>query len=224
MSYSSGNYGSDVDTTMVYLPVTAKRYFDWGSVALTMPYIWIESSGEYDSPNEPLLAPTRVPVSESASGFGDLVVKGRYGLRPQSDSLPGVDLVGKLKVPTADDDLGTGEADLGFMAESYYWLSRTWIAYLDLGINLLGDPPDRNYDNQWLWSLGAGYHPNPRWWHSAYLDYRTSAVDNTDDAASLLYIPSYSAAGGTSIFGVIELGLTDGAPDYGLTAGVTQRF
>ena len=45
ISFLNGDYGEPTDTDLVYIPITAKRYFSRGDVTLTVPFLDISSGG-----------------------------------------------------------------------------------------------------------------------------------------------------------------------------------
>ncbi|MCE9615830.1 MAG: transporter [Lentisphaerae bacterium] len=203
---TEGDYGTDQTYEDVYIPVSIKRYWDAGAAALTVPFV--SYSG-----------------GDSASGLGDLLLKGWYYALDQREHQPAVDLVARVKVPTASesDGLGTGEPDVGLGVETSYWFSRAWAGFCDLSYIVVGEPAGRDFDNQLIGDVGAGYWAHP-WWHAAFLEYRSAVSADANDAVTLLYVPSYRLRPDVELRGSIELGLTDGAPDFGISAGAARWF
>ena len=224
VTYSRGDYGTDITSDFVYIPFTAKRYFSAADMSVTVPWLWIESSGSFTFPAEDGLSSAEtVRVSESDAGLGDTVLKGTYYARSPDGWMPGADLVGKLKVPTADDGdgLGTGETDVGVGAETYTWLPSRDLALFDIYYNILGDPPGRDLDNQLVWDVGLGHYAGSRWYHSLFFEHRTAAQDGDDDSMSVYYLGKYEPSRRVDVFGMLETGLSHGAPDYAVTMGLS---
>lgn len=223
----SGDYGSDETTKLTYVPVTLKRYLPKGDVSVTVPYIAIDSRGgavvvdgtvNADGTSEP----------HSGSGLGDIVLKGTgYLLAPEGRGLY-LDVVGKAKLPTADEDegLGTGELDVGLGVESRYWLDPgfNYVALADAYYTFIGDPAGVDYDNQFACDVGLGYQATPKLLASVYLNYRTALVDSGDDPASLLFFSTYKMHPQWSGDVGLELGLTDGEADWGVIIGMKHRY
>ncbi|MHC4517801.1 MAG: transporter, partial [Planctomycetota bacterium] len=146
-SYLTGDYGEEEDTDILYTAATIKRYFEEGDVMLTIPYLDISDGGVtfIDGGAE------AVAGAEGGSGLGDIILKGRYYAVEQDDMLPFIDLVGSLKIPTADEDkgLGTGEADFTVMAEFARRLAdEAWVALGELGYTFVGEPSGSDADNR----------------------------------------------------------------------------
>ena len=223
VSYLTGDYGSDDDTDMIYLPLTAKRYLSWGDVSIVVPYLDISSGGS-STVIDGTVVPTAGADAAGGSGLGDIVLRGRYYAVRQDGALPYIDLVGKVKLPTGDEgkDLGTGEADVTAAAELSRWVDREYLLLAELGYTLIGDPPGVDYDNRVSYSFGAGRMLDPDWLVIGYLDGRT-AISDGDDPLSLLLTAEYRERNDLRFDIMLELGLTDGSPDLGLTLGVRLK-
>lgn len=225
--YWSGDYGTDETTTLTYVPVTLKRYLSKGDVSVTVPYLAIDSSGGAVVVDGTVNA-GGASEPHAGSGLGDLVLKGTgYVLEPEGRGLY-LDVVGKAKLPTADEDegLGTGELDVGIGVESSYWLDPdfNYVALADAYYTFIGDPPGVDYDNQFACDIGLGYQATPKLLASVYLNYRTALVDSGDDPASLLFFSTYKMHPQWSGDVGLELGLTDGEADWGVIIGMKHRY
>lgn len=222
MTYLTGKYGTDQDTSLIYVPVTVKRFLNKGDVSLIVPYIDMNTDGGMT-----VIDGTVVPGNGSGgSGLGDVSLKGRYNWIEQNDKLPFVDLVARLKFPTADEDkgLGTGEFDMGFGVELSRRFENDYIGFADLTYTFIGDPPDVEYDNRIDADLGVGYQFTPELMGSVSYDFRSAISSSSSDAHSLSFLGNYKISPQVRTYGMIEVGLSDGAPDYGITVGASYRF
>ncbi len=221
-SYLTGDYGTDEDTDIYYTAVSFKRYFTEGDVTLTIPYLDISDGATFVGGEvEP------VAGGGGGSGLGDVILKGRYYAIEQDELLPYIDLVGSLKLPTADEDkgLGTGKTDFTFMVECARRLeNEKWIAMLDLGYTFVGDPSGYDADNRWLYSIGMAYELHSDITLSGYLDGRTAIFEGNDDPLSLLLMGEYKYTPDLRFDTLLEFGLNDGAPDFGITFRVRKRY
>ncbi len=224
ISYSTGDYGGEGDTKFLYVPVTVKRYWDKADLTLTVPYVSLSSESSATIIDGTLVGGSGSDATDG-TGLGDLILKGRYYAVEQDGVLPFIDLVGKVKVPTADEDkgLGTGQLDVSAIVElclstrnRYFWLA-------ELGYTLIGDPPDIDYRNRLSYSLGFGAKVNPALRLYGYLDGRTALLDGNDNPLSLLLYGEYRLRDNLRLDGDLELGLNDGAPDLGVTLGVRWK-
>ncbi|MFH0954109.1 MAG: transporter [Verrucomicrobiota bacterium] len=228
LSYSSGDYGEPDDTDMVYIPVVIKRFFDAGELSLVVPWLYVETGAEQ------VIVDGRPQGGDaessggrdSSSGLGDILLKGRYYVVTQDGAKPYVDLLAKVKLPTADegDGLGTGEADFGIGVDVSRWFAGHWFAFFEADYVFIGDPPDVDYDNRTLVDLGLGRQVNRHLQASAFYEYRSSIDPDDADSQSLLASASYRLTPQTKVYGVVEGGLSDGAPDYSVTFGVSHRY
>lgn len=221
-SYMTGDYGQKQDTDILYAAAAIKRYFEKGDVTLTVPYVDVSDGGVtfIDGGAEV------VAGAGSGSGLGDIVLKGRYYAVAQEGWLPFIDLVGSLKLPTADEDegLGTGKPDFTVMAEFARRLKRQpWIVLAELGYTFVGEPSGYDVENRWLYSIGVAYEVNPKVTLSGYLDGRTAIFRGNDDPLSVLLIGEYKWRPDFRLDTMLELGLNDGAPDLAVTVGVRKR-
>ena len=222
-SYLTGDYGQDNDTDIYYTAVTVKRYLERGDVTLTVPYLDISADGATFVGGE--VEP--VDGGDSGSGLGDIILKGRYYAIEQDGLIPYIDLVGSIKLPTADEDkgLGTGKTDFTCMVEFARRLeNNNWIALGELGYTFVGDPAGYDANNRWLYSVGLAYELDPKTTLSGYLDGRTAIFEGNEDPFSILFIGEYKFRPDLRFDTLLEIGLNDGAPDFGITVGVRKRF
>jgi len=222
-SYLRGDYGEDRTTDIYYGSVMIKRYLGWGDVTLTVPYLDIESNGVT------FVGGTAEAngASSGGAGLGDIILKGRWYAIEQNGLLPFVDLVGSVKFPTADPDkgLGTGEPDFTILSEYTWRLGESpWIALAELGYTLVGRPAGVDVKNRWLYSVGLAYELDPKITLSGYLDGRTAIFEGNENPLSVLLIGEYKFRPDLCFNTLLEFGLTNGAPDFGITLGLRKRF
>lgn len=222
VSYQQGEYGSDETTTMLSVPLTIKYLFTQGEVSVTAPYVSMDTAGDVVVVDG---TPQAVDGGGggSASGLGDIVLKGKYAAVTQKGRLPYVDLVCRLKLPTAHQDLGTGEMDVGFGTDLSYRFGKKYFAMADFIYTLIGDPPDVSYRNRFAWDLGVGWQPQPAWTLSLYYDSASSLVSRPA-ATSLMFYAGHRLRPDVRLYALLDLGLSDTASDFGFTTGVKYSF
>lgn len=222
-SYLTGDYGENENTDIYYGAVNVKRYLEKGDITLTVPYLNISDDGATFVGGQV----EAIDGTDSGSGLGDIILKGRYYAFEQDGPMPFIDLVGSIKLPTADEDkgLGTGKADFTWMVEVARRLEdKDWIALGEIGYTFVGDPSGFDADNRWLYSVGLARELNPKITLSGYLDGRTAIFPGNDDPLSILLIGEYKFRPDLRFDTLLEFGLNDGAPDFGITFGVRKRF
>lgn len=245
-SYLKGDYGTGSTTTITYLPVSVRRLFDNGDLTFIMPYLCVTSNGAVtllgDVPNRVSQSgntgsggsgggkgkkPGNVePVSSTDCGIGDLILRGRYYLVDEREWVPTIAVTGRIKMPTADASrgLGTGEFDEGAGLELYKKLFGQWWGFMDFGYTLIGDPADVNLRNQWYYDLGVGYDLTKNMLLSMYYEEYQALIAGLSNPRDLRFAINYKANDALRLNASTLIGLSDGAPDYGLTGGISWRF
>jgi len=249
VNYSSGSYGTDSRTNILYAPLAVRRVFRDGDLSLTIPFVSISGTGAVRlvggmptrtgsvavSPTAALTGgagrgkgPGATPLSSATtdSGLGDLILRGRYYLIEESAVMPLVAVTGRVKLPTADADLGlgTGEFDEGAGLELTKSLGDRWLAYLDGGYNLIGDAPGTNFNNQWWYDVGIGYDVTDNLHMSVFYEEYRALVDTVNNARDLLALTNYIVNDTVHLTGSLLVGLSNGAPNYGFGGGIRFRF
>ena len=153
--YSTGKYGSSTTTDMLYIPVVAKYETDDLTLKLTVPYLRVTgtSSGVIRGvgrvrPGSPMMTTTTktTTATNSASGLGDIVAAAGYTVYDQ-DALS-IDVVGKVKLGTANANsgLGTGKNDYSAQVDGYYTINKTTV-FATAGYKIVGKPAGLTLNN-----------------------------------------------------------------------------
>jgi hypothetical protein len=235
LHYSTGDYGTGVDTEIVSVPLMARYERDRLLLKLTVP--WIEISGgatvipgvgsvTSTNPRRRGGAAATSSTSASASGLGDTVASATYALFYDSASRSGIDLTGRVKLPTADEEegLGTGEVDFGAQVDVYKAIDR--ITYFGgVGYTILGDAPNLDLkDDVWNVNLGASYRIDARDSAGLSYDWRQplSASSSRLSEITAFWVRSFDRRWkGQAYF---LKGLADGSPDWGVGAFAYYSF
>jgi hypothetical protein len=241
-SFSSGKYGTDTRTEVLHTPITARRLFDEGDVTLVFPITCIWGNGDVTVVNglpvrQQRLANAGVAASRGVRadasgtsrncGMGDVIVRGRYYLVDERGWVPTIAIRAHLKTPTADADrgLGTGRPDEGVGVE----ISRTFpggaIAMVDGGYTLIGKPAGVVFVNNWWYDIGIGQDLAKGAVNlSVFFEEYRSILPGLANARDVLAAVSLKGANGWRIQLSADVGLSDGAPDHGVTFGASRRF
>ncbi len=230
-SFLSGDYGQGSTTDITYVPLSIQRLFSEGDVSLVIPAVRITGdcsvtllSGVPNRTGQG--CPSRGDPRVTEQGLGDIVVRGRYYLFDEKEWTPEVALIGRIKIPTADESrgLGTGEWDEGGGLEMAKSLTDRWVAYLDGGYIFIGKPPGVPLHNQWYYDVGLGYFFTKDLVGSLYYEEWRTVVAGFQNPQDLLFTLNYAFSQAIRANASTLIGLSDGAPDYGLTVGFTARF
>ena len=228
VAYDTGDFGTDTTTDTVYVPVTLRRFFDIGDIAVTVPYIYQQSSSRVTAVGgTPVRTSSAAADSErSAHGIGDILLSGRAYLANEEDFFINLYPVSEIKFPSADDDegLGTGEFDYTIGAE----LSRSaWhfiTIFADIYYTFIGAPDDLDLDDELMFSAGVGFDILESAYVSVAYVEATALVDDEDNPRSVITGFSYDINNTIGVFSDFSAGLSDGSPDFGAAAGMKAVF
>lgn len=180
------------------------------------------SSGDDISP----LTGQTLNTRTTTCGVGDLLLKGRYYVVEEREWVPLIAVTGRIKMPTADADrgLGTGKWDEDVGLEVSKLLGDKWITFLDGGFTIIGRPEGLNLRNQWWYDVGAGYSFTKTLIGSVYYEEYRSIISGLVNIRDVLFAMDYRASDEWRFNTALQLGVSNGAPDYGVTVGVNRRF
>ncbi|HKY22018.1 MAG TPA: transporter [Vicinamibacterales bacterium] len=258
-SFSTGKYGTDERTEIVYTPIIARRLFDSGDLTLVFPFLCITGTGNVTVVNgspvrteqtngrttgaptdrsrtierttragtAPATA-TATPARETTNcGLGDVVVRGRYFLIDERGWIPTIAIRAHLKTPTASaaHGLGTGRPDEGIGVEVSRTVGRGLVAMVDGGYTNIGKPAGADFRNSWSYDVGIGQDlANGVVNLSVFFEAYSSIVRGFTSSRDILAAVALRSASGWRFQVAAEVGLSDGAPDRGITFGASRRF
>jgi hypothetical protein len=226
--YEQGDYGAHDTTRIFVLPFTLRYLGDNWDVSATLSYLRVDSPGDVT-----LVGGQPVPVEGSSSrrtdsGFGDIVLKGRYYLLQDTGeltSLPSLTPLVRLKIPTAKDPhLGTGQPDFGVGVEFDKAFGRSFIVFGDVTYTIIGEPPHSNFRNRPGASLGAGVRLTDVTTVSALLDWRGAITRRQVDPVDLMGFVSFKLAPTFTVSPYLSVGLTSGSSDVGFGVELSYKF
>ncbi|MCX5793705.1 MAG: transporter [Elusimicrobia bacterium] len=213
----------------MYIPFTLKRYYANASFSATVPYLSQSSTGHTvwvgGSPARNA-RPGGAAVTSGESGLGDIMLRAAYTLKREGPKSFDLALTGKLKLPTADEHkgLGTGEMDEGVGLEFAKEVTPRWSLLADGYYTIIGDPRGLDYNNQVALDVGF-YRPLGNDLSLTVLyETQSAIVDGNADPRSLGGTLSYSPPAGLQLFCGLTLGMSDGSPDTGVSAGFSHKF
>jgi len=233
LTYESGTFGTSNRTETLYVPFTLKRLFSQGDIGLTVPFVVLQTTGEttlVDGQPQRIRRARQSNLAPAGTvtkgGLGDMLLKGRYYAVDEHDFFPTIALVAKVKFPTADssEGLGTGKFDEGIGVEVSRRFLERFIAFFDLSYTVIGSPSGIHLDNQTAYDVGLGYQVTPQLLASVFYEERTALLSDQPNPRSFLLTADYKISQAFRVNTAIEVGLSNGAPDYGLTAGASWRF
>lgn len=240
--YSSGKYGTDTTTDIWSVPVTASYETDRWTFKLTVPYVHISGSndvipgvGKVNNGNpkgrghgKGGSVPTPTPTtasSGSASGLGDVTASAGYELFSSADRTFGLDLTGKVKFGTADENkgLGTGKNDYGIALDTYK-VSGDWTVFGGVGWMKYGSSDYIKLKNGFNANVGAGYKFSSADSFGAYYYYRERIATGGASQSELTAYWNHKFGNSWRLQAYALGGMADGSPDYGVGASLKYTF
>jgi hypothetical protein len=238
--YSSGKYGTDTTTDIWSVPVAAAYQTDRWTFKLTVPYINISGAGNVipgvgkvnnDNPrgrgrgNGGGTTPAPGTASGSASGLGDITASAGYELFGSADRTFGLDLTGKVKFATADENkgLGTGKNDYGLALDTYK-VSGAWTAFGGVGWMKYGSSQYIQLKNGFNANIGADYKLSASDNVGAYYYYRERIADTGASQSEITGYWNHKFNDSLRVQAYALAGFADGSPDYGVGASLKYTF
>ncbi len=222
VSVTTGDYGTDTDTTITELYETIKYRASKGELGVTIPYLFRNGNSTTVGESRPVQG----GIPDEADGIGDIQLKGKYYWLTETGAQPSVDLMGRIKIPTAseDDGLGTGHVDVGFGPE-FTKLFGSLITFINLELVLRDKPDGSSIKSTRLdYALGMGYPLTEQFTGYLSLEGGTPIESGSDAPLEAVMSGVYKLTPSTGLNGYALVGLSDGSPDYGGGVSITFRF
>jgi hypothetical protein len=235
VDYTTGDYGTDIDTRILSVPVTASYGAGAWTLKASLPWTRIEGDptvlpGLGSVIGNPTgrgrggsLLPGEPAERSSASGVGDLRLAATYSI-PTSQA-GGIDLTANAKVATADEDkgLGTGGNDYGLAVDLYRTTGRTTV-FAGAGYTLLGDSVYIDVDSSANANAGLAFDTQGGSRVGAVYEWREAVTTVTEDRSEVTGFVTMPAGGSNRLQVYATKGLSDGSPDWGAGVAYTAAF
>lgn len=221
--YSSGKYGNTVSTDILYVPVTGKYETEDFTFKLTVPYISITGPGGVVRGIGRFGRVITRTTKTTNSGLGDVTSSLTYGA--YSDESLALDLVGNVKLGTADAQkgLGTGENDYSGQVDGYYSLDETTL-FATAGYKTYGLPAGQSLSNTSYGTIGVGQKIDKEISMGAMFDAAESASTTSAATQELTVYLSNKISPALKFQVNVLRGFSTASPDYGFGGMVTGMF
>jgi hypothetical protein len=228
LDYSNGDYGTAENTGVLVALTSLGVQTDDFHFYVSLPHLDVSGQGLilFDASGNPIVASQGTGTSfNDRSGFGDVSVSAAYDLPPAILDDFQLELIGRVKIPTASQSKGlsTGKADFGASID----LSRDfgiWGPFITLSFLKVGQPSAYSLDNTYSVSAGTSVELNSNLIAIASYDYDspiTPLVDASNDLfGSLTWIYNDTI----TLTGYGTTGLSSGAPAISAGFFVSYKF
>lgn len=228
--YSTGDYGQNMDTSILYFPVSYTRTMGHWNLQVSVPRLEISGAGnvlvnvgglgrdDFDS--------LQGTASHTQRGMGDTLLSATYQMPALSPRAPFIDLGLELKLPTADENkgLGTGAYDYGLHVDLYQQWGQTTL-FATLGYKFRGTSTLFNemQDSAFV-SLGFTRPLAERWSGGVIYDFREAASSNSRETHELLPYVSWAMGAQWTLMGYAVKGFTQDSADRAIGVQINYRW
>lgn len=223
---SSGDYGEDVDTDILYFPVSySVKKGNW-IAQFTVPYLQVEGVGNVLVNIGGVTRAVAGSRQESSGGVGDSTLALTYQMDPLSDMGPFIDFRLDVKIPTADREkgLGTGEADYSTQVD----ISQSYggsVVFGSFGYIFRGktDLYAGLEDSAYV-QLGVAQPFATKWNVGVFYDFRESASTFSSEIHELVPYFSYQVSESWVFTGLAAFGFTEASAGAALLGQLSYSW
>ncbi len=212
--YSRGDFGLDEDTVYYYVPLSIEADFFPVRAKITIPLLSV------DGPSGVLVDSEADGSSSRETGLGQIVASVGYLWVPPSTAIPYLEMTGKVTLPTeTSNDLGNGEWAFAIQADVFKRFGELTI-FGTFGRKLYtgSSPDDRFYA-----SGGASVGVHSRVELGVAYDWYEANVDSVRDTHQISPFVGIKVDRHWSVGPYGLIGLSEGAPDYGVGFSLSWR-
>lgn len=222
--YSEGDFG---DVSQTYISATnfsIKYQTEQWVFRASSAWLHVTSPSSVTPDGDFVNTPSAIRKT-TVEGQGDLNLSASFTLLDQEQSIIGLDVMGKVKIPTADEDkfLGTGELDYG-LSMDVYQRYEDWVPYVTLGFKWRGDSPQVDYHNVLSGALGTDYYVNTQWRAGISYDWQERSTDFSDNIQEVTADINYLIDDDNKVNMFIFKGYSNASPAWGSGLSLTHYF
>jgi len=224
--YTTGDYGGEESVDEFYVPVTGAIDLERLAFRLTVPFLSVRAP-EFTTISGPDGQPIvgEGPIV-TESGLGDVLASVTvFDVLSSSNGDVAMDLTGKIKFGTADEEkgLGTGEQDYSLQADVFRFFDKATLMGT-AGYAFRGDPEGFNLEDTYFLSVGASYAMSAASSAGAFFDFREASVPDSDSLQELsAWVSTRLGTNGRAQLYVLA-GFGDSSPDWGGGLSFSTRF
>lgn len=235
--YTSGKYGQNVDTEVVYVPLTMRYVNDAWSYKITVPYISVTGNGvvipgtggnvntrSFGSGMGGGMGGGTATSTQTVtnSGLGDVVASVGYGFFPAEAFY---EVSAKVKFATADADkgLGTGENDYYLQFDGFVGTGIV-TPFFTLGYVVTGDTTNFTLKDVPYGSAGLIFKTGESSSLGVSYDYQQATVTGNDDFSQATAFVNWKTSPHWSAGLTATVGFSDSSPDSGFGFSLSRSY
>lgn len=212
--YSIGKYGAAVDTTVYDVPIEAKAQLGRLRLQASLPYVWINGPGQVVG--GVVVGSSNPNAVAKRQGIGDLALTGAYRLTTDNGgALPSIELGGSVKLPTANQTIGTGETDYSASIALYKSVGPVATLFGSVGYSWLGSPAAYQLNNGITGYAGVNLRPDPAVNLGASVSYREPVANGLKSQTVVSPYLTYRFSQHLGLTAYAAAGLNDASPRVG---------
>jgi Putative MetA-pathway of phenol degradation len=229
INYSAGKYGTGSETRIWSVPLLARYDTDKWTFKLSVPFLRVTGPsnvipgiGRTDDRGREA---RRGAGTTTVSGLGDVTASAIYNLFWDENARRGLDLTGRVKLPTADKDkgLGTGSTDESVQVDVYQTIERTTV-FADVGYTHFGHSDVVQLDNALNYGIGASQKLTSIDSLGASLDGRQRVTPGGGPQRELTLFWNRKTEDHTRFQAYVLFGFANGSPDRGFGVSLLRAF
>lgn len=209
LGWEYANQPNDDTENSIAIALTTGVVWDRLDFGIEIPYLFLNPDDGADE-----------------DGFGDMEARLKLRFLDETDSFPAMATTVGIKTTTGDKDkgLGSGEIDVPINLIATKGFDRLTL-HANLGYNIIGEPEGEDVSNTVGYGVAGEFAVTEIFCVVGEVvgEIQTEDTDS-DNPAEILIGATYELPFGTVLDGGVGFGLTDGSPDYKITAGLTHEF
>jgi hypothetical protein len=209
--YYTGKYGAASDTDVWNVPLSLRDQIDKFRVELTVPYLHVHGPGVFAGG---VIVSGNNAVT-TRSGLGDVNLGAAWVLHQDDQSLPGIELAGSVKLPTASRALGTQKFDYNIQANLNHSISQSVMLFGSLGYQWLSDFRGFQLEDGVTATGGVNFRATDTTSVGVSANFRQAYYHTLDDQFSLTPYALWTFAPQWRLSGYGIIGFTNSSPDVG---------
>lgn len=221
--FSSGEYGADKRTEVLYVPVTLQA--TKGPWTLKGDLSWLRVSGPALLLDGSAVGTVPVRTSGSASGPGDISLHARYSFEDLYAHNLFVDVTARVKIPTASfaKGLGTGAWDQSVQLDVASVFGKI-APFGAIGYRFTGEPAGFTLRDVVYGTVGLQYTWSPTLSTGLYYDVRQSSIPTAAAPQEGTAYVNYKFSDRVSLNVYAVLGFSRNSPDAGGGTFLTYQW